>query len=353
MYKAFYADIKITATRGKFFPVDTSRLNAIKHIDGVQNVTTEIEDNVFAVNNDQQKVITLIGIENDYFKVNDLAQYIFDGDTVVSIGHPYTAIAGADIMNELGLDINTLSTLTVNYPNPEITNQDLDPTSAIGSLDLHPAGVFKVGDEFDGRYVLAPLPLVQALFHQKGRCSSIEIKADPGTVTDIQKQLQTMLGSAFRVETRYEQNKTLYMAMGTEKLAIYAILVLVLLIASFNMVGALSMLVLQKQKDIAILRAMGALPATIRTIFLLEGVLWSLIGGLSGILTGCIICLLQQKFGIVKLSGSSFVVDAFPVAIQWQDILRVIATITAVGLLISWYPAMRATRVVDPSLKST
>ena len=113
------------------------------------------------------------------------------------------------------------------------------------------------------------------------------------------------------------------------------------------------MLVLQKQKDIAILRAMGALPATIRTIFLLEGVLWSLIGGLSGILTGCIICLLQQKFGIVKLSGSSFVVDAFPVAIQWQDILRVIATITAVGLLISWYPAMRATRVVDPSLKST
>ena len=137
-----------------------------------------------------------------------------------------------------------------------------------------------------------------------------------------------------------------------EKWAVFAILVLVMFIATFNMVGALSMLVLQKRKDIAILRAMGAQAATVRSVYLLEGVLWSLTGGLIGIILGCCICLVQQKFKLIKMGGS-FLVDAFPVDIQFRDILLVLVTIISVGLLISWYPALRATKAVDPSLKST
>lgn len=143
------------------------------------------------------------------------------------------------------------------------------------------------------------------------------------------------------------------MVMSAEKWVSFAILSLVLLIATFNMVGALSMLVLHKQKDIAILTAMGAQQGTIRGVFLLEGVLWSLTGGLLGIITGAAICLVQQKFGILRLGGSSFIIDAYPVEIQGGDIALVILTIILVGLLISWYPAIRATKAVDPSLKST
>jgi len=166
------------------------------------------------------------------------------------------------------------------------------------------------------------------------------------------KRYYFLLGGMYKVETRYEQNRTMYMVMNAEKLAIYAVLLLVLFIASFNMVGALSMLVLEKKKDIAILRAMGAPPEAIRMIFMIEGVLWSFVGGVIGIVLGCSICLLQQKFGFVSL-GHSFVVDAFPVEIQWRDIVLDMVTLLTVGLLISWYPALRATKITDPTLKST
>jgi lipoprotein-releasing system permease protein len=352
-YKAFYPDLKISPIRGKFFPVDTAYLHRVRGLTGVRDITTVIEDKVFAVNNDQQNIITLKGIENNYLKVNDLEQYLLTGSAdTVSMGHPYTAIAGEHILNQLGTDINTLSYIVLNYANPEVINPGADPMSAIISLKLHPAGVFRVSDEFDSKYVLAPLPLVQTLFHQAGHCSAIEIKADQPYIESLKEQLGKLAGKGYKVETRFEQNKTMYMVMGAEKWAVFAILVLVLLIATFNMVGALAMLVLQKQKDIAILKAMGAQPSTIRSVFLLEGVLWSLTGGLAGIIIGSGVCLLQQKFGFIKLGGS-FLVDAYPVKIQAPDILLVITTILTVGLLVSWYPALRSTRAVDPSLKST
>jgi len=352
LYKAFYPDIKITVVRGKFFELEAAKLATIRHINGVQDMTPVIEDNVFANNHDQQKVIILKGIENSYFKVNDVRQYIVQGDDSVSAGEQNTAIAGLRIMNELGADVNNLTYVMLYYPNPAITDPGADPLSAFQSLKLHPSGVFRIQDEFDSKYILAPLVLVQQLFHQQGKYSSLEISADANAIPEIKKQLEHLLGNTYRVETRYEQNKTMYMVMGAEKWAVYAILLLVLLIASFNMVGALSMLVLEKQKDIAILRAMGAQPGTIRKIFLLEGMLWSLVGGLSGILLGCGICLVQLKFGLIKLGGS-FLVDAYPVKIELQDILLVTVTIIMVGLLTSWYPAYRATRAVDPTLKST
>ncbi len=361
MYKAFYPEIRITVARGKFFPMDSAGIQAIKNIKGVENVTTVLEDNVFAINNNQESIISLKGIDNNYFKVNDVLDYLVQGDSTVTVGQPLTdtskaspgtAIVGRHIMNELGTDVHTLSYITLCYTNPDVINPALNPTSAYQTLTLHPAGVFAIGDEFDSKYVLAPLPLVQRLFSAEKKFSSIEIKADAGAAPEIQKHLQSLLGNNFKVEKRYEQNKTMYMVMGSEKWAIYAILVLVLIIASFNMVGALSMLVLEKQKDIAILKAMGAFPETIRRIFLLEGVLWALTGGLTGLLLGTGIGLLQQRFGFIKLVGSSFAVEAYPVEFHFKDFVLVIITILVVGLLAAWYPSIRATKAVDPSLKS-
>ena len=355
LYKAFYPEIRITVARGKFFGADSARLNTIRLLSGVKAVSTAIEDNALAIdeNNKEQKVIVLKGIDNNYFAVNDVKRFIIHGEDSVSTGHPYTAIVGAHIINELGVDINYIySKIQLYYLNPTATNPEADPASAYQELSLHPAGVFKIENEFDTKYVLAPLPLVQKLFRQEGRVSSIEISADPGAVNVLQQQLKQLFGKDYRVESRYEQNRTMYSVMSAEKWAVYAILVLVLFIAEFNMIGALAMLVIEKRKDIAILKAMGARPATIRTIFLLEGTLWSLMGGLSGLALGVGICLVQQKFGIIKLQGD-FLVPAFPVQIQLGDTLLVISTIMVVGLIASWYPAKRSTKAEDPSLKST
>ena len=354
LYKAFYPEIRITVARGKFFPLDSAKLVIIKGIDGVQQVSACIEDNAMAIDesNKGQKVVTVKGIDKNYFSVNDVKKYLVKGDDSVSTGHPYTAIVGMHIINELGLDFNyPFSKIELYYPNPAVKNPEADPASAYQQLSLHPAGIFKIENEFDSKYMLAPLPLVQRLFGADGKCSSIEIKAEPGNVERIKKQLQQLLGTEYRIESRYEQNRTVYMIMSAEKWAVYAILVLVLFIASFNMVGALTMLVIEKRKDIAILKAMGAQPPAIRTVFLFEGVLWSFTGGLAGIGLGVIICLLQIKFHLVPMQGD-FLASSFPVEIQGMDLLLVIATILVVGLMAAWYPATRATKAVDPSLKA-
>ncbi len=352
-YKGFYPDIRVTTARGKFFPVDTAKLTAIRKIKGVRFVTCAIEDNALAINGNQQKVITVKGIDSNYMLVNDLGQYIKRGDTAVSEGPAApTCIAGRVIFNELGVDITNLISITINYPDPTIKDPSADPLSAYRSIGLQPAGVFSITDEFDSKYLLAPLRLVQGLFHAPGQCSSIEIKTDDAYTGHVQQELKELWGNQYKVETRFEQNRTIYMLLSGEKWAIYGILILVLLIASFNMVGALSMLVLEKQKDIGILKAMGADAKTIRTIFLFEGTLWSLAGGIAGIAIGTLLCLLQQKYGFIKM-GSSFVVDAYPVEIQVPDILLDLLTIFSVGLLAAWYPAMRANRITDISLKST
>jgi lipoprotein-releasing system permease protein len=353
-YKAFYPEIRITVVRGKFFPLDTNKLVAIRRINGIEEMSACIEDNAMAIDeaNKGQKVVMVKGIDKNYLAVDDIRKYLVKGADSVSMGHPYTAIVGMHVLNELGLDFNyPFSKIELYYPNPAATNPEADPASAYQQLSLHPVGVFKVQDEFDSKYILAPLPLAQKLFRAEGKYSSIEIKAEPGSVALIKKQLQQLMGAEYRVESRYEQNRTLYVIMGAEKWAVYAILVLVLFIASFNMVGALTMLVIEKRKDIAILKAMGAQLSAIRTVFLSEGVLWSFMGGIAGIILGVIVCLVQIQFKLVPMRGD-FLASSFPVEIQISDILLVIGTILVVGILAAWYPATRATKAVDPSLKA-
>ena len=360
-YKAFYPDLRITPTKGKFFTIRQAALDSISKVSGVQCLSTVIEDNVLArednmggnnKGNDNQIVVTLKGIDRHYMKVNDLHPFLLQPTDSVSEGQPNTAIVGEQIMKALGVDVNNVySYLMLYYLNPSVTNPEADPESAFQSLRLHPAGAFSVLEEFDSKYILAPLSLGQQLFHAEGQYSSVEIKADAHQLPAIKASINQILGDSCRLDSRYEQNKTMYMVMNTEKWAVYFILLLVLLIASFNMVGALSMLVLEKQKDLAILRAMGMHQHRIIKLVLTEGVLWSLTGGCTGIILGSAICLAQEKFGIIKIQGS-FLVDAYPVRMQISDLFLVFGTIVLVGVLASFYPALRAARPADPSLKS-
>ena len=353
LYKAFYPEIRVTAAKGKFFSLDEDLLHRLGTLHGISAVSRVIEDNVLLHANDEQQVATLKGVDRNYFKVNDLSPYIYEGNDTVTEGSVPTALIGLQTANQLGIDVtNIFSRLSLYYPNTESPNLALNPQSAFQNLQLKAEGIFRVQDEFDGKFVIAPIGRVQELFLQPGKYTSLELSLNAGaSEQEVKKALQNLLGTGYRVETRFEQNKTLYLVMKTEKWAVYGILVLVLLIASFNMVGALTLLVLEKQKDIAMLKAMGAQNGAIRNIFLIEGILWALIGGTAGILTGALLCLGQQKFQWIKLQGA-FIIDAYPVSMLWTDFLLVFVTVTGVGLLAAGYPAARSVIARDPSLKS-
>lgn len=353
LYKAFYPEMKITAARGKFFDIEQQQLAAIKAIRGVRDISLVLEDNVLLNSNDEQRVATVKGIDAQYFSVNNVRPYIIDSSEKIEMGKSPTAIIGMQLHNEMGLDVhNVFSLITLYYPNSRSANLTLDPQSAFQSLRLKPGGIFQVQEEFDSKYILAPLAMVQGLMHATDKYSSVELSLVQGADEDaVKEKLQDLLGKTYVVETRFEQNRTLYMVMRTEKWAVYAILLLVLLIASLNMIGALSLLVLEKRKDMAILSAMGATAPAIRSIFVAEGILWALTGGIAGLLIGAALCLGQQHFQWIKMEGS-FIIEAYPVVLQGEDFLLILFTIILVGILASWVPAKRASKAEAPSLRS-
>ncbi len=353
LYKAFYPDISVTAARGKFFTLPEAQIRELRAVDGVRSVSRVIEDNVLVNSDHEQIVVTLKGVDEHYFTVNDIRPWIVEGRDSILAGPVPTAIVGAHIAGQLGLHAdNVFSRIVLYYPDARQKNPALNPQAAFQSLQLKPDGVFRIQDDFDSRFILAPLALVEALYQEPGKISSLEFRLhDPEHSNKVKAQLQQILGDKYKVATRYEQNRMLYMVMRSEKWAVYAILFLVLLIASFNMIGALSLLVLEKQKDMAILRAMGATPAMVRSVFIMEGILWSLTGGLAGLALGTGLCLGQQYFKWIRLQGA-FIIDAYPVVVLLPDILLIITTVVVVGILAAWYPAAKATRSELPGLKT-
>lgn len=346
LYKAFYPEIKITVARGKFFSPGPGIRDAIAQSSGIALSTFVLEDNVL-VNTEEGETIpvTLKGIDKNYFSVNEVRPYINKGnDTLLDVPVP-TAILGQHIASMLGIDVdNVFARMMVYYPNGKAELGNLNPADAFQSLVLKPDGTFFVQEEFDSKYILAPFAQVQELMRQEGKVSSVEIKLKPGFSSEkVKTVLQERLGKEFVVATRYEQNKAVYMVMRSEKWAGYAILLFVLLIASFNMVSALSLLVLEKQKDMGILRTMGFLPSALSRVVLLEGVLWSIVGGCSGLIAGLGLCWAQVQFKLIKIPGA-FIIDAYPVAVLWTDVIVVILTVSAVGLLAAIYPARRVAR---------
>jgi lipoprotein-releasing system permease protein len=354
LYKAFYPDLRISAAKGKMFQPDSNSLRLIYRLKGVQETAFVLEDNVLVNSNDEQMVVTLKGVTPAYFRVNNIKPYIIAGQDSLATAPVPAALIGMHIATQLGIDVkNVFSEMALFYPHASgMKTTMLDPQSALQSAHVRPQGIFRVQDEFDARYVLVPIEVARYLFHASGQVSAWELKLDEkADAASLKKAIAGILGKGFRVETRYEQNRLLYLVMRTEKWAVYAILTLVLLIASFNMVGALSLLAMEKEKDMAILRAMGAGKATIGRIFVAEGMSWSLIGCLAGLATGTLLCLGQHYFQWIKLDGS-FIIDAYPVAMQPLDFLLVLTTVMAVGMLLSLYPAWRIMHMETPSLRS-
>ena len=261
------------------------------------------------------------------------------------------AVIGANVYSALNVDVDrSIYPLQITVPRKG-TGTALLPEDAFTFRDVVPGGVFSIQQEFDSKYVFVSLEFASELLGSEHEVSAYEIKLKPNTdLVSAKEEIQKLVGSDFIVRTRYEQRETIYRVMRLERWAVYAILAFIMLIISFNIIGSLSMLVIEKQSDISILMAMGADQGMIQRIFLLEGVLSATIGAVIGIILATILCLLQIKYEFLKLSGgdNSFVIQGYPVKLKLEDYVLTFFTVVIIALVASYFPAKKAsTAVVD------
>ena len=345
LYKAFYPPLKVSPKAGKWLTVSEMQQQQLRQIPGIDMVAFSIEDHVLLSANEDQRFGTLKGVDAAWMQISGLDRYIVDGNATLEQQPDYIpAVIGVNIAAVLGINIqNPFSALSVYYPNPAGTASRNNPLNALNSALVKPQAVFKVQSDFDSKYVLIPLPAAQSLLGAGSNISSIAIKPKDGiSEKELKKQLLHLFGNQVIVENQFEQNRTLWMIMRSEKWAIYVILLFVLLLSSFNMIGALSMLVMEKKKDITILKSMGATQRQIRDIFITEGLVMAFIGGITGVFFGAIICFSQQIFGWMKLGDGVFIIEAYPVKVMAGDMILVIVTALIIGLIAAWQPAQKA-----------
>ncbi len=343
LYGDFYADIKIVASKGKFITADESLIKKIQTVNGVNALSFTVEEKAVLVNGDYQTIVFLKGVDKNYSTVNKLPNYITVGKYDLGTTEAPAIIAGSGIANAVGADPQSpLSDLVIYLPNRKAKN--FNSLDAMHSFEVKPSGIFSVQQEFDDKYAFTNLAFVQYMLDlNANEYTGIEISvAKKDDVKDIQQQLQQLLGNNFVVQTSYEQNQSLFTVMQIEKWVIYGILSLILLVAAFNMIGALTMLVLEKEKDIAVLKAMGASENRIQQIFLSEGFLLAGAGGILGMLVAFAICFIQIQYKIVKLEGGTFIIDYYPVKMVPQDFLLVTVTVLIIAVIASWVPAKKA-----------
>lgn len=343
LYGDFYADLKIVPASGKYITVDSSLVQKVKSADGVKELSFVVEEKAVLVNGDYQTIAFLKGVDKNYNGVNKLDHYITYGKYELGTADAPAIIAGSGVANAVGADPQSpLSDLVIYLPNRKA--KSFNSLDAMHSFQVKPSGIFSVQQEFDDKYAFTNLAFMQYMLDlDANQYSAIEISAtNRDKINDIQKQLQDKVGKNFIVQTRYQQNQSLFTVMEIEKWVIYGILSLILLVAAFNMIGALTMLVLEKEKDIAVLKAMGASENRIKNIFLGEGFLLAGVGGVLGMIVAYIICFLQIKYKLIKLEGGTFIIDYYPVKMMLHDFLLVALTILFIAVIASFIPAKKA-----------
>jgi lipoprotein-releasing system permease protein len=346
LYSSVYIDLRVSSAKGKTIVLTAQQREAIRRIGGVKGMSMVAEEKALLQNGSFQTVVFLKGVDDDYANVTDLPSKLVRGRFELGTADQPRCVMGVGIENAVGvLSDRSLTPLTVYLPRKGVTDMN-DPLNALSEGMLLPAGSFAIQLEFDNKYMLTNLDFArQSLNYGADEYTAAEVAVtQPERVPEVKEALRKMLGPTFNVEDRYEQNRTLYTTINLEKWAIYGIFTLILLVAAFNMVGALTMLVLEKKKDIQVLQAMGADRSMIMRIFLAEGLVLAGIGALGGILLALLLYFLQVRYKIVPLQGESFLIDYYPVKLVWSDFLLVILTVVAIGLLASWFPAYRASR---------
>jgi len=343
LYNSFDPQVKVTLYEGKTFDVNAVSLASLRQIKGVKAITEVLEENALVKYRDKQYIVTIKGVSEDFKQTSGLDSMISNGNFLLQRGDTDYAIVGGAIAYNLQMNVGDfISQLEIYAPRRNASSLS-NPEEAFNRRFISPSGTFAVQQEFDTKYIIVPLRFAKEMLEYENQLSSLEIALLPDADQDfVKQQIKNSLGNKFVVKDRYEQHEIIYKIMKSEKWAVFLILAFILLIATFNVIASLTMLIIEKQKDIAVLHSMGADIGLLRRIFLAEGLFITFIGAVIGLVAGGLICFLQQRFGLIKLSGSgSFVVDAYPVHMQVLDFVYVFITVFAIGLLASWYPAKK------------
>jgi len=332
-------EIRITPVKGKVFTPDSLTLQRLSSVEGVEVWAETLEENALLRFEEQQYIATVKGVSPNYREVTDLDTAMWDGDFILNAenGRPY-AVAGLGVANYLGIRLNFVSPLAIYIPDRK-AHLTLNPENEFTKKYIFISGIFAVEQEFDSKYIFLPIDFARELLDYTTEVSSIEVRMKPGSDQQkTQKDIKEVMGGDFLVQNRYEQQEMFYKVMKAERLAIYVILTFILIIASFNIIGSLTMLIIEKERDIKILRSLGADNSLIKRIFIYEGWMISFIGTCLGLGIGFLICAAQQQFGIVKLAGESLLIDAYPVRMHLFDFFLVAVTVMAIGYAAAWYP---------------
>ena len=352
MFTAFDPEIKITAANGKVFDSQNEQIQLLRELPEIEVFSESLEDNAMVQYKGRQTMVVIKGIEENFNQLTAIDSILYGrGEWILQDEVVDYAVPGIELVSVLGTGIRFLDPLEVYAPKRGVKINVANPSTSFESSYLHSSGlVFAVNQQkYDASYVLTSLSFARELFQYETEVSSIELRlAADADIKKVKNKIQRMLGTDFLVQDRYEQQADTYRIMEVEKLISYVFLSFILLIACFNVIGSLSMLIIDKRNDVVTLRNLGANNRLISFVFLFEGYMITFFGALIGIGLGLIVCFIQQEFGVIPLgsgaSAGAFVVDAYPVSVYATDVVLVLITVLVTGFLSVFFPVRYLTR---------
>ena len=349
-FTAFDPELKITIREGKVFEPQGAAFQEVRSLPEIGVWTETLEENAMVQYKDRQAMAIIKGVEDNFEELTSIDSLLYGAGEFILHGSIVDyGVLGVELISELGTGLQFVDPLQVYAPKRNVRVNMANPSASFNRDYLFSPGVVFVVNQqkYDARYILTSLSFARNLFNYDTEVSAVELKLKPGAdVTAVQRKIARILGDEFVVLDRYEQQADVFRIMEIEKFISYLFLTFILAIACFNVIGSLSMLILDKREDVETLRNLGVDDRLIARIFLFEGRLISLFGALSGIVLGLLLCYIQQRFGIISLGGGngSFIVDAYPVSVHVTDVVLIFITVITVGFLSVWYPVHYLTR---------
>lgn len=338
LYHAIEPDFKITSVNSKYITNKEELTKKIKSIPGIKGISYSIEENALIKLDDKQAIITVKGVDSEFKNLTQFDTVVVEGTYRFSYDNQYYGVFGRGIAGTLGINVNDFVSPISIYAPKRGKVESINPEDAFNKLSISPAGIFSLNDDFDFKYVLIDLKAAQQLFDCPDAFSSIELSIDDKkNLESIQTQLQQSLGTNYQIKNRYQLNDVLFKTLETEKLWTFLILAFILVIATFNIIGALTMLIIEKKKDIKTLYNLGADQKFIQNIFMQEGFLITSVGAVSGLIIGLIVCVLQQQFHFVTFD-EQYVIPYYPIKMQLNDFVWILGVVMGIGFLAAIYP---------------
>lgn len=347
-FNSFNPDYQILPKEGKVFATDTFPMAELQKLKSVQEVFEVVSDMTLMTYNEKQLLVSVKGVSPDYLHSMGIDSLLIDGNATLQYSEGPAAVMGAIAAGNIQLNLHSPEQLKVYYPKRLLKNL-ANPSKAFNIDYVIPAGVFASYTEYDEKYVFVPLDFARSIMNYENEVTSIELKLkNPKDYAKIRTSIEKVLGENYILKDKYQQEESLYKTMKSEKLMVFVILAFILVVAGFNMIGTLSMLIIEKKDDLSVLYAMGARKSLVRKIFLVQGGFISLLGGLAGLLIGLLVCFLQMKFHIVGLGdgSSGYLINYYPVQIEWLDFAFVLLTILIISLITSYIPVRYMKNIV-------